>query len=197
MEECSFKPKLYKNKKYNKFLKKAYNDDIYDRTTRWKEAVDQKVYELKQENATNKDAECTFAPDVSPNKKDYLKGYRKLKQSINKKAIDKYLERMIITRLREEEKQKQQYNAIGSGNHWKDRQTIPKPPKLSVPGHSKTPRNPCRPQTEEINKIMVNNPSMDLLRKHEAKRDEYIRFEERMTYEQALNLIHNTILSLG
>lgn len=76
-------------------------------------------------------AECTFAPDVSPDRKDYLKGYDQLEHDINKKAIDKYLERMIITRLRQEEKQRQEDYKCGSGNIWKGYKTVPKAPKLA------------------------------------------------------------------
>ena len=39
---------------------------------------------------------------------------------------------MIVSRLREEEKQRQVYNTCGSGNNWKgNTSTIPKAPKLT------------------------------------------------------------------
>ena len=39
---------------------------------------------------------------------------------------------MIVSRLREEEKQRQVYNTCGSGNNWKgNTSTIPKAPKLA------------------------------------------------------------------
>ena len=140
LKECSFKPTLFPNQKYNRFLNKG-EETTYDRLINWQKAVDTKVSEMKEENVQNFKNECTFAPDVSPEQKNYLKGYKNLEKNINKKAIDKYLERMIITRLKEEEKQRQEYHKCGSGNHWNDDYTIPKVPKLSKSDPSKSTHN--------------------------------------------------------
>ena len=155
---------------------------------------------------------------------------------------------MIITRLREEEKQKQQYNACGSGNNWTPKQTIPKAPKLTSDESNKKllwsnnqsskildkdhkssskkiepiyefrkyysshnladynskaydtkgyRRNQCCPQSEEIEKMLISNPSKELFQKYAEKEDEYIKFNPKMDYEEAVQLIHKTILSLG
>lgn len=155
---------------------------------------------------------------------------------------------MIITRLREEEKQKQLYNACGSGNNWTAKHTIPKAPKLASEESSKKllwynnqsskalekecktsskriepiyefrkyysshnladynskaydtkgyRRNQCWPQSEEVEKILFSNPSKELFQKYAEKEDEYIKFDPKMDYEEAVQLIHKTILSLG
>lgn len=49
MEECSFQPKLYRNDKYDKYIQNEFNPDTYQRTTQWKDEVDQKVYDLKEQ----------------------------------------------------------------------------------------------------------------------------------------------------
>jgi hypothetical protein len=48
MQEWSFHPKLYKNDKYDKYIKNEYIQDTYERTTQWKDNVDQKVHGLKE-----------------------------------------------------------------------------------------------------------------------------------------------------
>ena len=46
MKECSFQPKLRKNDKYSKYIKKQYKGDIFKRTTNWKKNVNNKVFHL-------------------------------------------------------------------------------------------------------------------------------------------------------
>ena len=210
--------------------------------------VNKKINDLQKKWNADEVSEWTFAPNVEPEKKNYLKGYQNLEKSINKKAIDKYLERMIITRLREEEKQKQKFNACGSGNNWTPKYTIPKAPKLTSDESNKKlywcnnqstrqlekenknsvkniepvsefrkyysthnlaeynskaydtknyRRNQCCPQSEDLEKLLVSNPSKELFQKYAEKEDEYIKFHPKMDYEEAVQLIHKTILSLG
>ena len=105
---------------------------------------------------------------------------------------------MIITRLREEEKQRKEYNKIGSGNHWKNHNTIPRVPKLTTSSSSKSTHNTCRPQSDELDNLITNTPSKEHFKKKQksSSNNEYIKFDEKMSYGEAVNLIHNSILSL-
>jgi hypothetical protein len=217
MQQCTFEPDISKSAKLDKYMNKSNGikkgkkpskspkrtiplsdaNFLYQRNKKWKKDLDMKIDEMKEEKNISKNAECTFVPDVSPNRKGYLRGYKTLEKSINKKAIDKHLERMIITRLREEEKLHKENNSCGSGNRWKDKYTIPHPPNLSKSPVSRSVRNICRPQTEEIKRMIASTPSMDLLLKYQSKKSDYVKFSSKMTYGQAVNAIHNSILSLN
>ncbi len=104
---------------------------------------------------------------------------------------------MIITRLRQEEKQMKEHRKCGSGNVWKDAQTVPSVPKLSKTIGSKSTHNICRPQSDELNYLMKANPSKEHFKRYYKERDQFIKFTPKMNYSQAIDLIHSSILSLG
>ena len=48
-----------------------------------------------------------------------------------------------------------------------------------------------------MDKIIKLTPSVEHFKKYSEHQDEYIKFHPEMSYAQAAELIHNTILSLG
>ncbi|CAI2378093.1 unnamed protein product [Moneuplotes crassus] len=197
LEECSFQPKIIKNEIYGQNLEEEPDLTTYDRCTEWRRAVDNKVSKIKEKNDRKEKGKCTFMPQLQADYKNSIKGYKKLEKNINKKAIDKYLERMIITRLREEEKQMKEHKKCGSGNLWNVSSTVPSVPKLSKNVGSKSTHNICRPQTEELNYLMSSTPSKEHFSRFNKEKDQFIQFQPKMSYGEAVNLIHSSILSLG
>ena len=84
MKECTFKPNLCNDNKFTKFMKPDENRDFFQRTTSWKKTVNKKINELQKKSSAEQVSECTFAPNVEPEKKNYLKGYQNLEKNINK-----------------------------------------------------------------------------------------------------------------
>lgn len=46
--------------------------------------VNKKINELQKKSSAEEVSECTFAPKVEPEKRNYLKGYQSLEKNINK-----------------------------------------------------------------------------------------------------------------
>ena len=149
--DFSFQPQIYsKNTTYdpsNRVGGESLNKiNIVERTKIWAENK-QKKLELLKDQIVDKDiGECTFQPQI---KNDAVRSHKRQGsidsarnsiepgQSVNgqglaTKSVERYVQRMNVVRQQKIEQEQDQKKAIGSGNVWQNKVTVPKDPKFNL-----------------------------------------------------------------
>ena len=186
-----------------------YNQySVEDRTLIWEQNRKKKLVEIQNQNKDKDLDECTFQPNLSSHKNDYLKGSSQIEGKVNVSSIDKYLSRMYMARAERENKKIEQDNAIGSGKNWKKQTTVPKPPKLSYKRNDrfKQPfnvpivnRNTNCPISNKAKYIQHNDGSTNRMIKDHKKQirtNKLVSVEANMDYFDAVSMIHDHIMDL-
>ena len=134
-KECTFKPKIYTNKKYNHIQSNYKNDDgMLDRINEEVRNKTEKVRDLQNILEKKDDEECLFNPEIDKeipnfdnNKPMYMKG------------MARYLEQMEKARQAKRDKEQREKEVFVTGENWSKNNliTVPKPFKLSYQNNHK------------------------------------------------------------
>ena len=128
-QECTFKPKINTNKKYNHIQSNYKNDDgMLERINEEVRNKTEKVRDLQNILEKKDDEECLFNPEINKeipnfdnNKPMYMKG------------MARYLEQMEKARQAKRDKEQREKEVFVTGENWSKNNliTVPKPFKLS------------------------------------------------------------------
>ena len=135
--ECTFKPKIINNEKYNsiesnyKFdenISKKIEEEISNRNN--------KMNKLKSECFNNNIKECKFVPEINKNIYN-LKTYYNNKDNYYQKSLKKYLEQMDKAKKAKQEKEEREKKVFITGEKWNCDKKGFKPFNLSKTNKSK------------------------------------------------------------
>ena len=134
-QECTFKPKINSNKKYNHIQSNYKNDDgMLERINEEVRNKTEKVKDLQNILEKKDDEECLFNPEINKeipnfdnNKPMYMKG------------MARYLEQMEKARQAKRDKEQREKEVFITGENWSKNNliTVPKPFKLSYQNNNK------------------------------------------------------------
>jgi hypothetical protein len=136
-DECTFKPKILNNEKYNsiesnyKFdenISKKIEEEILNRTNR--------INQLKSEYFYTNIKECKFTPEINKNIYN-LKMYYTNNNNYYQKGLKKHLEQMEKAKKAKQEKDERIKKAFITGENWKNNKICFKPFNLSKTNKSK------------------------------------------------------------
>ena len=136
-DECTFKPKILNNEKYNsiesnyKFdenISKKIEEEILNRTNR--------INQLKSEYFYTNIKECKFTPEINKNIYN-LKMYYTNNNNYYQKGLKKHLEQMEKAKKAKQEKDERVKKAFITGENWKNNKVCFKPFNLSKTNKSK------------------------------------------------------------
>ena len=114
-EECSFKPKQFKNKTMQKLLKKHYDNlNVYERSLKFQQKKLEKMAKLFEENNKRNNIAYSFHPDISNknlNRVFYSSNFCKEQADNDSNKI--FLSRLMKAREEEQYKKNCYENRIG------------------------------------------------------------------------------------
>ena len=91
---------------------------------------------MRENRKEEGEEECTFKPRLVTQerpvqRREKASTSRQRLEGANKHSIDKYVQRMSSARKEKENVEKRMQEGVGSGRHWKNQITVPKPPLMS------------------------------------------------------------------
>jgi len=127
-EECSFKPKINKNKFENIHSNYKPDENILKRIQDELKNKNEKVEEIKNLMEEKNMQECKFQPDIKKDTPNY-----DTKEPIVMKGFAKHIEQMENARKAKRDKEEREKEVFTTGDNWSRDNliTIPKPFKLS------------------------------------------------------------------
>lgn len=106
IESCTFRPQTnnsYYNHKFVSQTPRGYTN-VIERNAQWQKHREMKINHLKNQREQEEAGNCTFKPNISHNEKaGYASGVDT--STLNCKAIEKYLHRQQLARMKKEETQ--------------------------------------------------------------------------------------------
>ena len=136
-KECTFKPKIINNDKYNSVesnykydenISKKIEEEMINRTN--------KINQLKSDYLSNKTKECKFIPQTNKNIYN-LKMHYDNNDNFYQKGLKKYLEQMEKAKKAKKEKEDLEKNAFITGENWSGDKINFKPFNLSKSNNKK------------------------------------------------------------
>jgi hypothetical protein len=134
-EECTFKPKMYNNSKYNHIQSNYKNDDdILDRINDEVKTKNEKITGLQNDLARKDVVECKFQPEINRNVPNFEN-----KTPMLMKGMARYLDQMEKARKAKRDKEEREKEVFITGENWSRDNliTVPKPFKLSYQNNNR------------------------------------------------------------
>ena len=149
--ECTFKPKIIINKKYNYIQSNyKYDDNLSQKIKEELNNKNDKMNILKTEQLNNYIKECKFIPET--NKQISNLNNNPLDERFYQKGLKKYMEQMEKAKMAKKEKEEKEKKVFLTGENWSKRNSniIFKPFKLSKNNSNKIERIREEIKNEEI-----------------------------------------------
>lgn len=121
---------------------------VEERTILWKEKIDERLKNIRETKKSHELDGCTFEPIMVTKKSpETIKGGISHE---SKKSYEKYLKRMQNVRTQKETFNKKSELKPGAGNIWKNKVTIPQPPKFLNPDSA-----PILEEVKSLSKVFL------------------------------------------
>ena len=129
--ECTFKPRIINNEKYNSIESNyKYDENISKKIEEEISNRNNKMNKLKSEYFNNNIKECKFVPETNKNIYN-LKMYYSNNDNYYQKGLKKHLEQMDKAKKAKQEKEEREKKVFITGENWKYEKICFKPFKLS------------------------------------------------------------------
>mmetsp|Transcript_18199 Transcript_18199/g.31151 ORF Transcript_18199/g.31151 Transcript_18199/m.31151 type:complete len:165 (-) Transcript_18199:177-671(-) len=140
-----FKPQIYSKggpKHFELDYSHIFEKSVEERNQQWIGKKQQNMERIKERYEREQFQDCTFRPKVSGVSVEALSNILTPDYSkMNTKAIEKFIDRQIVSRLRKMDQVRRHDNYVGNGKHWQNKVTVPKTPKLLK--HELSPTSRC------------------------------------------------------
>ena len=144
--ECTFKPKMYTNSKYNHIQSNYKNDiNILERINEEVKNKNDKITGLQNDLARKDVTECKFQPEINKNVPNFEN-----KTPMLMKGMARYLDQMEKARKAKRDKEEREKEVFITGENWSRDNliTVPKPFKLSYQNNNNKKREETKKERE-------------------------------------------------